>query len=166
MVKKPDKKIVNLSRQMLNVKFITNFTFFFALFAKTAVFGVHRECRIHFAPGDTDSTWALINLILAVGSIAIAIMFPYRAINRKIRRQEAHDTDAGNTGIMAAISRDQNLIWAITAIVTALAGAVIFLLTQNLTGKISLIDFWTILHAAIMAAQLIALLQSPCFTRL
>jgi len=38
------------------VKFVTNFTFIFAFFAKSAVIGVHKECR----------AWLLIIIVLLV----------------------------------------------------------------------------------------------------
>ncbi len=89
-------------------------------------------------PSQALPTWALLNLIIALMGVALAVVLALGAFTRRARQ-------AGGSG--------GNLALRVVSIVLGVVLAVIFLLTQNLTGQMIVADMWTILMAVLFVGQ-------------
>lgn len=122
------------------------------------------------APAGFDA-WALANLILAVLSAVFVIMF---AIIRGLRREDDEDDEqrrqrqgqAGTAAYAQADSQDareeqdyirrrRNIAWLIGAIACAVAGIILFILTQDITLPMVWVDMWTIVNAVLFVVTIV-----------
>ena len=103
--------------------------------------------------GNTQDTWALINLVLAVAGAVLALLVLARTAYRKLRgkREEIHDDES-----RSEYGYKSNILWFIVTIISAIAGTVIFALTQDMSLKMVLFDTWTIVHALILLIEITA----------
>lgn len=86
------------------------------------------------------SAWALANLVLAVLGILMALVFGVVRSSRKTEDAEGNPRSIG---------------WLIAAGVIAVAGALLFVLTQDISLPMVWVDFWTIAQAIALVALLI-----------
>ncbi len=103
-----------------------------------------------YSNGLFDS-WALLNLILCIGGGLLAIFTVIRAFfrrNREDERLEANDSDGK--------AKKTRGLWLIATALFAIGGIVIFLLTEDTTTTMALVDNWTIANAFLFAASLIS----------
>jgi len=123
-----------------------------------------------FAPLGVSS-WALINLILSILGLAFAAVTGVRAIMRK--RKGDREADASDEADEAArtiedkrnrtmdedhqvSNKRERLICMIIAGCTAIIAVFLFILTQDLTSVMALVDLWTIVHVVLFVACVIA----------
>ena len=104
--------------------------------------------------------WALLNLILAVFGAAIAIITGMRILISKKRKDDNEELDedemfVDDEGKNSARCR---LICMIAMIVTSVAGILLFILTQDMTKIMRLIDWWTLIHLIILAVEIKAII--------
>jgi cbb3-type cytochrome oxidase subunit 3 len=109
-----------------------------------------------FAPMGIEA-WALMNMIICVLGTVITVVALAYATRRKMHvdiekegicRYEDDDT---------YVSRNR-LHWLAATAVMGIAGIFLFLLTQDMSNPVVLVDIWTIIHAVIFAAEFIAAL--------
>jgi uncharacterized repeat protein (TIGR02543 family) len=102
------------------------------------------------------NTWALMDLIIALAGMIVAIITLVGMIVALVRRRnrleetghfEAEDTDAEKD------RKKRRLVFRTCSLVPAIIGVGIFLLTQNTSHTMVLVDQWTIVLALIFAAQ-------------
>jgi hypothetical protein len=95
------------------------------------------------------STWALVNLLLAIAGIALFIaMF---IILPKRRREEDE--------------RKHTPVWLTLSCIAAAAGALLFILTQDISAKAVMIDRYTIMQAGIFALGFVVAIVSATSNR-
>jgi len=115
-----------------------------------------------FAPTG-QSAWALLNLVLTVLGIIYIVVTTIRVITQKKRKQE----EAQDEYLFRDVNEEEKLPeedeekqhrpgWLAVAIAMAIMAVYIFILTQDMTNPMVLMDKWTTLHALIIAAQFIA----------
>lgn len=105
-----------------------------------------------FAPLEVLS-WALVNLLLTLVGILLSIIITLSAI--KAKRASAKNLENCNEESISEDKSSKKIKWfAIGAIISVL-GVVIFALTQDLTALIALLDHWTIVHMALIIAQIV-----------
>jgi len=111
-----------------------------------------------FAPFGSD-LWSPLNLLICIIGILLAVLLMLRFIllKRRERKQDKQGVDITDMSIIVE-DRQQYLIWFIIAVVAAMVGAFLFALVQNMNMDMALIDFWTITHTIILAAQVTAII--------
>ena len=114
--------------------------------------------------GDTDvplyskglfDSWALINLILAVAGGLLALITIIRSMFRKNRRDEEErlETDEENT------KYKKTRLWLmIASAISAIGGIVLFILTQDITQTMVLVDMWTAVNAVLFAITVVSMI--------
>jgi fimbrial isopeptide formation D2 family protein/uncharacterized repeat protein (TIGR02543 family) len=95
------------------------------------------------------SAWALLNLIIVVIGAALTLIF---AIIRK--RREDKDQSAESEYNDDRRSK-RGVMWIVIMGVLAVIGAIVFILTEDMTKPIVWVDRWTILNAIILLAGII-----------
>ena len=109
-----------------------------------------------FAPLGVKS-WALLNLILSILGIAFVVITTIRTLKQKKKDSEEdvaengaqfHDEETGN--------KRNRLTWLALAAVAALAGILLFFLTQDMRSMMVLTDWWTLIHIIFFVAIVIA----------
>ena len=106
-----------------------------------------------FAPLGIEA-WALMNMILFALGAALAVTAAIRAILRK--RQELKEAVDWNDIEENKRQKKQRKVWLTTTILMGIAGIFLFLLTQDTSNLMVLVDMWTIVNAAILAVEIIA----------
>ena len=96
---------------------------------------------------NNSPTWSLINLILAAAGIALAVMMGIRAIVKD--RNEDDEEEQGE-------KRRNRKILAFAIPVLAILGTILFLLTQDMTLTMGMVDSWTLAQGALFAAGLLS----------
>lgn len=103
------------------------------------------------------STWALLNLVLCfVGAVfAIAIMMAARLLTNT--RGFSDDTSAADFAqLKAEEKQNRNRLLLFLAIpFLAIVSILIFIFTQDMMLEVVVADFWTPVHAVIIAAEVI-----------
>ena len=107
-----------------------------------------------FAPADMES-WALINLILVVLGLALASVVIIRTLDdkRKEKKTEIFDADLKDE---KNDKKRHYFIWVAAALAMGFAGILLFILTQDITKIVVLLDWWSIAHVAFTAVQILA----------
>jgi hypothetical protein len=103
--------------------------------------------------------WALFNLILAAAGLILGVVAVTRAASRKKREENGseEERDAYETEEETQKRKRIRLVWLITAIIMAAAGIVVFLITEDMSRLMALMDNWTIVNLIIFAAELIGI---------
>jgi hypothetical protein len=106
-----------------------------------------------FAGAGSD-VWALLNLILCIIGVLLAIVTILRLINnRRYDRDEESLVYQDEDGD----KKRQKPVWVTMAIILSIAGAAVFILTQDMSSLMVLTDTWTILNAAILIVETAAI---------
>ena len=100
------------------------------------------------------ASWALLNLIFAIVGAIFAIMITVRTLVRKKREDDQEPVYEGAQEKKE--ERKGRLAWLGVAIVMGLAGALLFLLTQDMSRMMVWVDIWTIVHAVAFVVQAVA----------
>jgi len=100
-----------------------------------------------------EQAWALLNLILAVLGSIVAIALAARTITQKRRDRKQPVTED-----YPEAQKRHRLTWLIVALGMGFAGVILFLITQDLTLPMVLIDWWTIAQAVIFGVQIVAVM--------
>jgi len=116
-----------------------------------------------FAPPGAHA-WALLNLILALLGLLYAVVNVLRAVFRK-RKEQKEDgerlDDLRFDNMNAEEDKeDRRLrpVWLTVSIAMGIIGILLFVLTQDMTQAMVLVDYWTLAHAIIFAIELIAVI--------
>jgi len=115
--------------------------------------------------GGAENVWALLNLVMSIAGIILGIITGIRAIFLHKREQ-----DEAKRGEILKEEEDRRrvyykrrFIWLIITFVTAVAGIVVFILTQNTFLPVVLVDRWTIVNTVILTMEIVAV--AFCFRR-
>ena len=98
---------------------------------------------------EATATWALINLILAAGGIALAVLMAVRMVFKsgkddEFEREENNDRARNKRFLTFAIP------------IIALIGTVLFFLTQDMNLEMGMINFWTLPQAVLFISGLLS----------
>ncbi|MCL1896600.1 MAG: InlB B-repeat-containing protein [Clostridiales bacterium] len=102
--------------------------------------------------------WGLANLILCAIGVLLAAMAIFRNVSQRRReREEAMiayyaDGDSGQ-------EKQPGAGWIVTAIVMAVIGIIVFVLTEDMGKIMVLVDNWTIISAIVFLMEVLALTQ-------
>jgi putative Mn2+ efflux pump MntP len=106
--------------------------------------------------GETEGTiyWAFINLVLILAGILVALI-TLLFITPAKKREEDEGERKNHPGIM---------MFALTAIL-AVAGIVLFLITEDVNRPLAMIDNWTAFNALILGLELVTMILAGVLTR-
>ena len=94
------------------------------------------------------ASWALINLILTVVGILLAIGLFIAYFSK--RKEEETDDDEQVEQL-----RKKRMTWRIINLIAGVIAIVVFLLTEDITLPMALVDWWTICHVIIFILQIV-----------
>ncbi|MCL2757234.1 MAG: hypothetical protein FWD43_04045 [Coriobacteriia bacterium] len=100
--------------------------------------------------------WALANLILAVLGIFAAIVMLIAFISRR-KQEEITEDDyllAENDYIRAEQKLRKRMVWCTASVIVGVIAIVFFILTEDITAPMTLVDSWTIWQVAVFAIQI------------
>jgi uncharacterized repeat protein (TIGR02543 family) len=120
--------------------------------------------------------WALVNLILSlVGLILTIIVTVCVLLQRKQRQNKKQNatqtqTAKGQYGANQAFGDNnadpaeaekkkkqrRRLFWYLLSVILGIAGIIVFMLTEDMNRKMTLVDWWTIVNAIILIVEIIA----------
>ncbi|MDR2708126.1 MAG: InlB B-repeat-containing protein [Nitrososphaerota archaeon] len=113
--------------------------------------------------GDEDKeplmVWAFVNLVLSIVGIALAIIgVIFMLLQHKLADKEEKTVDDKLVVDNSDTRVSRNRWWLIVAFALSIIGVVVFLLTENMSHQMVLIDKWTIINAVIFVAEIVAIL--------
>ena len=96
--------------------------------------------------------WALVNLVLSVAGLVLAIVVVIWVLLPRKQKQEKH------TGAeVEKQKRQRRNLWLTIALGMGIVGIIVFLLTEDLSRMMGLVDSWTIANIIIFAVEIIAI---------
>ena len=99
------------------------------------------------------TTWSLLNLILSLLGVLMALGL-FAAYFVKTKKEEELE-DLQNRGASEAKTvRKKSMTWRIVAVIAAFTSLILFFLTADISGAMSMFDYWTIAHAIIFILQI------------
>jgi uncharacterized repeat protein (TIGR02543 family) len=119
----------------------------------------------------TVQTWALVNLILSVVGLILAIIVLICVLLKKKQKQKKeqdeqtapknqnsaeHKEDKPTDDEKTKKQKQHQTLW-ILSFILGIAGIIVFLLTENTSLPMALVDQWTIVNAIIFIVELIAI---------
>jgi uncharacterized Tic20 family protein len=105
---------------------------------------------------DAGSAWALVNLILTiVGALLAFVVLVAFFIGRKEEKEKEDDARMRDREYTESTRRRKRIALRIVSLVAAIAAAILFLLTEDMTQPMQLVDMWTIVHAIIFIVQIV-----------
>jgi uncharacterized repeat protein (TIGR02543 family) len=100
------------------------------------------------------SSWSLVDLILAAVGVVLAVYFVLKfALRRKNREDDEDVSYFRENGVEREEEKKARVSWLIGAILLAVISVVLFILTQDTSMPMVLLDWWTIVFAVILAAE-------------
>jgi len=106
----------------------------------------------------TSAAWALVNLILAVAGIVLAIITAVRALLRKRDKYEEYNYEINRAAENEEYQKKIRVVCLTVAMIMALAGIILFFITEDMRLPMVLVDRWTIVNAVIFIIEVIAVL--------
>jgi hypothetical protein len=113
--------------------------------------------EIPLVGGQGFDTWALVNLILTIAGVILLIAVLILWVRK--RRDEAEDREFIYGGSAEDGSEDEKKsgkLWFIIAAAMSVLAVIFFIITEDMTKTMVLLDKWTIVNAVILAAEIIA----------
>lgn len=106
------------------------------------------------------AAWALANLIFAIVGAVMAIVFTViRSMRKNDEEQDEEERkqqeQRGQEDEQEKLRRRRGIGWIIGTVVLAVAGAVLFALTQDISLPMVWFDVWTIVHVILFVALLV-----------
>jgi uncharacterized repeat protein (TIGR02543 family) len=101
---------------------------------------------------DEYNAWALINLLLAIAGVILAGAIFIISASKKENDEQVLDKETD--GQYTEISKRSRLLKVFTGL-CALAGVIVFLLTEDMSLPMVLVDFWTIFNFIILVMEVV-----------
>jgi heme/copper-type cytochrome/quinol oxidase subunit 2 len=127
---------------------------------------------------DEKPVWALVNLIVSVVGVVLAVVLALYVLlqrNQEQKKQQAQDqikhnqkqTRTNQNQKTTTNSEDhteeqkkhkqRRLFWFLLSVILGVEGIVVFLLTEDMSRPMALVDSWTIVNVIIFVVELIAI---------
>lgn len=104
--------------------------------------------------------WALTNLILCTLGILFAIITTRRLLQRKKGHYTANTMERYRGKNTQLLRKQHSHVTLVIATVMGLLGIIVFMITENMTNLMVLVDQWTFINAVIFAVEITALVLS------
>jgi hypothetical protein len=112
--------------------------------------------------------WALMNLVLSVaGVILAAIVMVYVLLRGKMKSERGgggegvvgqYVAEAGDEAVEGGVQKKHMIMRLVVALVMGVVGLVVFLLTEDMSRVMGMVDNWTIVHVVIFVMVIIAVM--------
>jgi uncharacterized repeat protein (TIGR02543 family) len=120
-------------------------------------------------------TWALVNLVLSVVGIIFVVIVTIGVMLQRSQKQKRQQAQAQSTkGVYGATqnqitgkqgngsedlkkAKQRRLFWLLLSAIIGIVGVVVFVFTENMSHKMALVDWWTIVNAIIFIVEIIAI---------
>lgn len=109
---------------------------------------------VPYYSGGLFGSWALVNLVLVIIGGLVAI---FTIMNSLLRRKSEKGEILGGDEEYGKTNTDR-LPWIVAASVFAMGGILIFILTQDTTSTMVLVDTWTIGNVFLLAASIVSMI--------
>ena len=126
---------------------------------------------------DGVPVWALVNLLLSVVGVILAAILTIGVLlqrNQKQKKQQAQEQKKDAKGQYVAKQKQKGdedytngaeekkqklhrLFWFLLSVIMGIMGIIVFILTEDVTRPMALVDRWTILNVIIFVIELIAI---------
>ena len=100
--------------------------------------------------GSSGAKWALVNLILAVVGGIAALFTLARVFFRKGKDNKESSSNNKSTREYKETKDTTNLLWLAATVIAGIVGIIVFILTENMSLPMRLVDWWTILNAVLL----------------
>jgi uncharacterized repeat protein (TIGR02543 family) len=114
--------------------------------------------EIPLVGGHGFDTWALVNLILTIAGVILILVTLILWIRK--RRDEAEDREFiynnGSTLKGEPGGKNSGNLWLIIAAALSIVAAVFFMIAEDMSKTMVLLDKWTIVNAVILAIEIVA----------
>ena len=121
--------------------------------------------------------WALLNLILSIIGVILAIIVtigiilqrnqeqqqnyeqkkPVKGQSRALK-QNLYEKDNKESAVEVKKQKQRRLFWFFLSVILGIAGIIVFILTEDITRKVALVDRWTIVNLIIFVVEIITIL--------
>ncbi|MCL2643420.1 MAG: InlB B-repeat-containing protein, partial [Candidatus Bathyarchaeota archaeon] len=110
---------------------------------------------------ETKLSWALVNLTLSATGIILALLMITRTtlITTKKHPTKIQTQPTKNQQPPTKQKKTQTL-WLLATVTLSIAGVIVFLLTENMSLPMKLVDKWTIINTIIFVAEIITITLS------
>ena len=112
--------------------------------------------------GGLKSHWALVNLLLSILGVLMAVIFLFKV--KKKKRDEENEEKVKAASANEEDEEDEEekpkrlFGYKLLNAVLAVVAVIVFLLTQDITLPMILVDFWTIIHFIIVVLQIVVMI--------
>ncbi|MFV0353473.1 MAG: collagen-binding domain-containing protein [Oscillospiraceae bacterium] len=104
---------------------------------------------------ETNSSWALLNLLLVVLSVAVSVILVIATFAKKAKVEKANiNSHIHYSDDEHPTTDKQTLLWRVLGIAASIVSIIFFLLTENTQLPMAFIDKWTVWMILITVAQL------------
>jgi predicted nucleic acid-binding protein len=118
--------------------------------------------------------WALVNLVLSIAGVVLSIIVTFYVLLQRKQKSEQQLSQKKQSNKYANVNvqhtgnrngdqaveekqRQKRHIWLATAIIAGIAGIIVFLLTEDMSHTMVMIDKWTIVNVVIFIVEIIAI---------
>ncbi|MCL2643470.1 MAG: InlB B-repeat-containing protein [Candidatus Bathyarchaeota archaeon] len=124
--------------------------------------------------GEFLQRWALVNFLLSMAGIILAIIVATCVLLQQQKQEQNQQQKSAQKNIKDKHVSVQNRnekkteeikkqmhrrnLWLITALILGIAGILLFILTEDMTLTMTLVDKWTIVNAIIFIVEIIAII--------
>jgi hypothetical protein len=105
------------------------------------------------------AVWALVNLILSVVGVILAVLLTVCVLLQKKKKKTVQEKNVKGLYVEECTEEQKKrlTLWLLVSIVLGIAGVIVFLLTEDMSRTMALVDKWTIVNAVILAVEIIAI---------
>jgi uncharacterized repeat protein (TIGR02543 family) len=112
-------------------------------------------------------TWALVNLIISIVGVIFAILATIGVLLQRNQKQKqqvqtqnakgAYGTNTESGAVEVKKAKQRRLFWYLLSVIMGVVGVIVFLLTEDMSRTMALVDWWTIVNAVIFIVEVIAI---------
>jgi len=114
------------------------------------------ENETPLSEGMSGASWALINLLCTLFSVLSSLVL--LVFTRK-KREEYYDMEDNNTDIYLKEKKKMRMATKVIALIDAVVALVVFILTEDMTLPMALVDKWTILMIVFALVSVVSLVM-------
>jgi uncharacterized repeat protein (TIGR02543 family) len=112
--------------------------------------------------GESLAVWALVNLILSIIGVILAVLMTICVLLQKKQKQKGEQKKTIKGPYVGECVEEQKqkkrlTLWLLVTVALGIAGIIVFLLTEDVSRTMALVDKWTIINVVIFAVEIIAI---------
>ena len=104
------------------------------------------------APKAATAYWALINLLCAIATALLSLIMLIRYFGKRRYEEEVMDPATGQT-VTRDVDEQRKGLARIASLIPAIGGIIAFIVTEDMSLPMAMVDKWTVLMVVILAIQ-------------